>query len=140
MLPFTKDTCLLLGKNNIAYTVATGPTMLLAQSILAEHNFNLPQIYNDGVTIWDPKTEQLTLENLLDNSDISIIVDAAASQGITPFVHAVDNQQHFIFHAITLHDEEKKLVRKHCSYTKAKLSSDRGITHKKSGYEYQHDW
>ncbi|MFT6344544.1 MAG: HAD superfamily hydrolase (TIGR01484 family), partial [Paraglaciecola sp.] len=75
--PFTKDTLILLSEKNIAYTVATGRTMLSAQRILEGHVFDLPQIYNNGVTTWDPKIQQLTLENLLNHAEISTIVDVA---------------------------------------------------------------
>jgi Cof subfamily protein (haloacid dehalogenase superfamily) len=124
--PFTKDTLLLLNENNIAYTVATGRTMLSAQSIIDGHAFDLPQIYNNGVTVWDPKIAQLTLENLLSNAEISTIINVALAQGITPFVNTIDTYQnqinhHFIFHAETRHDVEKDLVEKYFSRTKAKL-------------------
>ena len=78
--PFTKETLILLSKKNIAYTIATGRSMLSAKSILNGHDFNLPQIYNNGVTIWDPKIQQLTLENPLNNAEISTIIDVAGSQ------------------------------------------------------------
>ena len=94
---FTKETLVLLSEKNIAYTIATGRTMLSAQRILDGHEFELPQIYNNGVTIWDPKIQQITLENLLDNAEISTVVDAALVQGITPFVNVIDNHNHFIF-------------------------------------------
>lgn len=120
--PFTKDTLSLLRQKNIAYTVATGRTLLSAQPIVDGHDFDLPQIYNNGVTIWDPKTQQLTLENLLDNAEISTVINAALAQAITPFVNVIDNQcQHFIFHAETHHDVEKDLVHKYFSKSKAKL-------------------
>jgi Cof subfamily protein (haloacid dehalogenase superfamily) len=120
--PFTKATLNLLNKNNIAYTVATGRTMLSARGIVEGHEFNLPQIYNNGVTIWDPKNQQLTLENLLSEAETSTIIDVALAQGITPFVNTIDiHHQHFIFHAQTLHDVEKDLVHKYFSRTEAKL-------------------
>jgi hypothetical protein len=123
--PFTKDTLALLSEKKIAYTVATGRTMLSAQRILHGHDFDLPQIYNNGVTIWDPKIQQLTLENLLDNGEISTIIDFALARGISPFVntigHPPNHHHHFIFHGETLHDVEKELVYKFFSRTKAKL-------------------
>lgn len=119
--PYTRETLALLREKDIAYTVATGRTMLSARDIIAGHDFDLPQIYNNGVTIWDPKVKELTLENLLDNSEISAIVAAAAAQGITPFVHALDNQHHYIYHAPTRHEIEKVLIEKHYSHTDAKL-------------------
>lgn len=118
---FTRETLFLLGENNIAYTVATGRSMLSAQGIIDGHDFDLPQIYNNGVTIWDPKDQHFTFENLLNNAEISTVINAAVSQGITPFVHAVDNHHHFIFHAKARHDVEKELIDKYFSRTKAKL-------------------
>jgi Cof subfamily protein (haloacid dehalogenase superfamily) len=118
---FTKDTLILLSEKNIAYTLATGRTMLSAQRIVDGHDFELPQIFNNGVTIWDPKTQQLTLENLLNNAEISTIFEVALTQGITPFVNVIDNHQHFIFHGETRLDIEKELINKYFSSTKAKL-------------------
>jgi len=119
--PYTKETLILLKENNIAYTVATGRTMLSARGIVDGHDFDLPQIYNNGVTVWDPKIKQLTLENLLNNTEISTIIDLALSHNVTPFVNAIDQHQHFIFHAETRHDVEKDLVNKYFSRTNAKL-------------------
>lgn len=120
--PFTRDTLILLSEKNIAYTVATGRTMLSAQHILDGHDFDLPQIYNNGVTTWDPKNRELTLKNLLSDAEISTVINLALAQGITPFVNAIDkHHHHFIFHAETRHDVEKDLVNKYFSRTNAKL-------------------
>ncbi len=118
---FTKQTLNLLSESDIAYTVATGRTMLSARTILDGHAFDLPQIYNNGVTIWDPNNQQLTLENLLNNAEISTVVDVAVSKGMTPFVHAIDNHHHYIYHADTIHGIEKELVHKHYSRSGARL-------------------
>jgi Cof subfamily protein (haloacid dehalogenase superfamily) len=123
--PFTKDTLSLLSEKNIAYTVATGRTMHSAQSIVEGHDFDLPQIYNNGVTVWDPKIQLLTLENLLNHGEISTVVDIALAQGISPFVNAIGHQhnqhQHFVFHGATLHEVEKELVNTYVSRTEAQL-------------------
>ncbi|MGK0373278.1 MAG: Cof subfamily protein (haloacid dehalogenase superfamily) [Glaciecola sp.] len=119
--PFTKDTLLLLSEKNIAYTIATGRTILSAQRILDGHDFELPQIYNNGVATWDPKIQQLTLENLLNNTEVSTVINVALAKGITPFVNAIDNQQHFLFHAETRHEVEKQLVLKYFSSSKATI-------------------
>jgi hypothetical protein len=118
---FTKETLSLLTKHDIAYTVATGRTMLSAQSILDGHYFDLPHIYNNGVTIWDPKVQQFTFENLLSNAEITTVLNVAAPCGITAFVHAIDNHQHFIFHAAPRHEVEKELIDSYFSLTKATL-------------------
>jgi Cof subfamily protein (haloacid dehalogenase superfamily) len=118
---FTKDTLSLLRENNIAYTVATGRTMLSAQRIMDGHIFDLPHIYNNGVIVWDPKMQQLTLENLLNNAEVSTVIDVALAQGIAPFVNVIDKHLHFLFHAETRHNVEKELVNKYFSSTKATL-------------------
>ena len=119
--PFTKETLILLSENDIAYTVATGRSKLSAKSIVDGHDFDLPQIYNNGVTIWDPKNQQYTLENLLSNAESSTVIDAALSRGISPFVHAMDNHRHLILHATLRHDVEKELIQKYFSRTNAEL-------------------
>lgn len=119
--PFTRETLALLSDKNIAYTVATGRTMLSAQRIVEAHGFDLPHIYNNGVTLWDPKMQQLTLENLLSNSEISKVVELALANGITPFVNAIDHHHHFIFHTPVTKKVEKDLVDKYFSRTKATL-------------------
>lgn len=120
--PFTRDTLSLLTKNGIAYTVATGRTMLSAKGILEGHDFELPHVYNNGVTIWHPKAQQISFENLLDNNEISSIIEVAIGQGITPFVNAIDNaHHHFIFHSPPQHKIEKDLVEKYFSRTHAKI-------------------
>lgn len=124
--PFTKETLGLLKKNSIAYTVVTGRTMLSAQDIVAGHNFDLPQIFNNGVTVWDPKMQRLTLDNLLTTAETTVIIESALAEGITPFVNAIDtnysdNHHHFIYHSPTQHDVEKDLVEKYFDRTQAKL-------------------
>ncbi|MBM87382.1 MAG: haloacid dehalogenase [Gammaproteobacteria bacterium] len=119
--PFTKETLTLLGEKGIAYTLATGRTMLSAESILEGNNFDLPQAYNNGVTIWDPKTQNLILENLLSDEEISKIIGLADSQGITPFVHAIDDQYYFIYHAAPGHQVEKELISTRYRNVKAKI-------------------
>ena len=119
---FTRDTLSLLTDKNIAYSVATGRTMLSAQPIMREHNFDLPQIYSNGVTVWNPKTQQLTLANLLADAEISMIIDVAGEFAITPFVHVVDsNNRYLVFHPEPQRDVEKNLIDKYLSNTSAKL-------------------
>jgi Cof subfamily protein (haloacid dehalogenase superfamily) len=123
---FTKETLALLKDKDIAYTVATGRTMLSASKIVAGHNFDLPHVYNNGVTLWDPKIQELKLENVLANSEIDEIIASAASYGITPFVNAIgpdagQKHQHLIYHPPTVHQVESDLVNKYFKRTDAKL-------------------
>lgn len=128
--PFTRDTLAMLSKKDIAYTVATGRTMLSAQRILEGHNFILPHIYNNGVTTWDPKDKALSFENLLNDNEIKTIVDVAIAHGIAPFVNVIDLQvpeltghehSHCIFHPETQHAVETQLIEKYFVKTDAKL-------------------
>ena len=121
--PFTKETLALLVEKDIAYTVATGRTMLSAKSILKGHDFILPQIYSNGVTIWEPKSQELTLEHLLGSQEISAVVDLAISQGITPFVHAIDDEHYFIYHSAPCHKVEEELINTRYCHAKAKILS-----------------
>lgn len=108
---FTKETLALLTKNNIAYTLATGRTLHSAQDIIEGHGFHLPHIYSNGVIIWDPKINTLSLENLLTVAEAVQIMDATLSQGITPFITSIDkNNNHFIYHPEVAHDAEKRLL------------------------------
>jgi Cof subfamily protein (haloacid dehalogenase superfamily) len=137
--PFTKETLMLLSDKDIAYTVATGRTMLSAKGIVEGHDFVLPHIYNNGVTVWDPKVDHVSFDNLLDSAEISVVIDMALMHGIAPFVNTIDkldipdshqhtksnNSQHThhhcIFHAPTQHAVEKDLVNKYFAKTQAKL-------------------
>jgi Cof subfamily protein (haloacid dehalogenase superfamily) len=111
----------MLNDKNIAYTLATGRTMLSAQRIVEGHDFSLPQIFNNGVTIWDPQTQQLTLENLLNNAELSTVIELAFTKGVTPFINVIDKHQHSIYHAETRHDVERELIDKYFSSCKAKV-------------------
>jgi len=109
--PFTKETLLLLSRNNIAYTLATGRTLHSAQDIIEGHGFHLPHIYSNGVITWDPKNKTLSLENLLTNVEATQIIEATLSQGITPFITSIDqNNNHFIFHPKVAHEAEQRLL------------------------------
>ena len=120
--PFTSETLGLLKEKNIAYTVATGRTMLSALPIMQGHGFELPQIYNNGVTVWHPKNQHMALENVLDRSDISTVLNVVAAHGITPFVHVIDHdQQHYIYHSDIRHDVENHLVYRYFSRINVKL-------------------
>lgn len=118
---YTKETLKLLHQRDIAYTVATGRTMLSAHKLIAEHNFALPHIYNNGVAVWDPSVSALTLESLLDANEVNIVIECAFNYGITPFVNTVSDHAHYIFHSPTQHQVERDLIEKYFSKTDAVL-------------------
>lgn len=122
---FTKDTLSLLSEKDIAFTVATGRTMHSAQHVLNGTSFVLPHIYNNGVAIWDPAGNALTLENLLAPSEIGIILEHAHHNGITPFINTVNTEsnehEHVIYHSEPKHAVEQALIDNYFSRTKAVL-------------------
>ena len=107
---YTKETLRLLSERNIAYTVATGRTLHSAQDILAGHGFELPHVYSNGVIIWNPVMASLSLENVLATEEVQHVISAALEQRVTPFVSAVKNGEHFIFHSPVRHEVEQRLL------------------------------
>ena len=124
---FTKETLGLLSEKDIAFTVATGRTMHSAQFVLQGQSFVLPHIYNNGVAIWDPTGNALTLENLLAPSEVNLIIDHAVKNNITPFINTVNldspDHEHVIYHSSPKHQVEFDLIEKYFSRTKARLAS-----------------
>jgi 5-amino-6-(5-phospho-D-ribitylamino)uracil phosphatase len=108
---FTAETLRLLTVNNIAYTVATGRNLHSAQEIINGHGFLLPHIYINGVIVWDPGKEALSLGNFLSNAEAEHVIRAAISENVTPFVHCVtEDHKHYIFHPPVLHEYEQRLL------------------------------
>lgn len=118
---YTRETLALLKQNGIAYTVATGRTMLSANSIIAEDNFLLPHIYNNGVAIWDPTANALTLENLVNTNELEFIIHLAHQNDITPFVNVIDGTSHVVYHPKAKHPIEQNLLDKYFKKTNAIL-------------------
>ena len=109
--PFTRDTLGLMRQKGIHYTVATGRNLHSAHDIIEGHGFNQPHIYCNGVILWDPQFEKLSINNPLSNTEIDTILAAAKAHNITPFISVVSEQnQHFIYHPPVQHDAEETLV------------------------------
>ena len=123
---FTRETLGLLSEKDIAFTVATGRTMHSAQFVLEGQSFVLPHIYNNGVAIWDPTGNALTLENLLAPSEVNLIVEYAVKNNITPFINTVNlespEHEHVIYYSTPKHLIERNLIDKYFSRTKARLA------------------
>lgn len=109
--PFTRDTLRLLTRHGVAFTVATGRNLHSAQEVIDGHGFALPHIYTNGVLVWDPRREALSLANFLTVPEADHVIRAAARADLAPFVHTVDPQnRHFIFHPPVRHRAEEKLL------------------------------
>ena len=109
---YTSETLKLLTERNIAYTVATGRTLHGARAILEGHCFQLPQAYKNGVMIWHPKTKQFSRGATLTPDELDNVVRACLTQGVTPFVFALDeNNESIVYHPPLQTDIERELIR-----------------------------
>jgi len=131
---FTIDTLGKMNSQDIAYTVATGRTMLSASPILKGQFLSLPHIYNNGVTLWDPQQQSMEFENLLTENETDLILAMALEHNITPFVNTVENHHHVIYHSPPQHNIEKELITKYFARSQATLmpldalAHDRAVT------------
>jgi hypothetical protein len=109
---YTGETLKLLSQRNIAYTVATGRTVHGARAILEGHRFHLPQIYKNGVMIWNPRQQSYSSSTTLTPTELESIVSACEGAGLTPFVFTLDNAQDCqVYHATVASDADRELVR-----------------------------
>ena len=109
---YTSETLRLLTDRNIAYTVATGRTLHGARAVLDGHCFRLPQAYKNGVLIWHPESKQLTSGATLTRDELENVVRACVTQGVTPFVFTLEEDQlSAVYHPALLNDVERGLIR-----------------------------
>ena len=109
--PLTRDTLAELSRLGIAYTVATGRTLHASRQLLSAHQFGLPQIYKNGVMIWDPAAEKVLDENYLQPDEVTHVLDAITSVGLAAFVFSVEQgNKHMAFHTPPITAIEKTLV------------------------------
>jgi Cof subfamily protein (haloacid dehalogenase superfamily) len=109
---YTSETLELLTEHNIAYTVATGRTLHGARAILDGHRFRLPQVYKNGVMIWDPQVGSFSSGATLTPGELGSVVGACRRHGITPFVFTLDDDdESTVYHPPLLTEIEHELVR-----------------------------
>ena len=108
----TSETLQRLRERGIAYTVATGRTLHAARDLLADHGFELPHIYKNGVVIWRPQDDQYSHSNLLSNDEIRHVLEAFMAQGVTPFIFTVEpGQHHAVYHPPLRSEAEHRLAK-----------------------------
>lgn len=109
--PFTSDTLQRLAARNIAYTVATGRTLHTSRALLAEHGFGFPQIYKNGVVIWNPAADDYSHRNLLTLAEIRRILEAFGPVGVAPFIFTLEpGNHHGIYHLPLQTEAERRLA------------------------------
>lgn len=96
---YTRATLEKLGERGIAYTVATGRTLHAALPCLNGHPLHLPQVYKNGVVIWEPRHRAYRDGNFLTPDEIQSVLRAFREVEITPFVGTLEpGDQPAIYH------------------------------------------
>jgi Cof subfamily protein (haloacid dehalogenase superfamily) len=109
--PYTRDTLAALSEQGIAYTVATGRTLHGAREILKGHRFDLPQVFKNGVMIWNPLSDSYSHQNFLTLEEIQHVIEAVLAQSITPFIFTLEpGNRHAIYHPPLQTEVEQRLA------------------------------
>jgi Cof subfamily protein (haloacid dehalogenase superfamily) len=109
---YTRETLRGLADKGIAYTVATGRTLHSAKIVLEGAGFTLPQIFKNGVMIWNPQTSEYLLENYLTLQEIEHVLTAVLAQQVTPFIFTLESgNRHGIYHTPLLNEVEERLAK-----------------------------
>lgn len=118
--PFTQKTLAALTDRGVAYTVATGRTLHAARGLLDGHGFMLPQVYKNGVLIWNPADDTYAHRNFLTLAEVQHVLEAILSQNVTPFVFTFETitqpgmrpgHRHAVYHTPLQSEVEAKLAR-----------------------------
>ncbi|MEM9622789.1 MAG: HAD family hydrolase [Pseudomonadota bacterium] len=108
---YTQETLGLLSAKGILYTVATGRARHGTTDILKSHEFTLPQVYKNGVMIWDPQMQDYSHHNYLKMSEIEHVLTAMISAGVTPFMFTIEpGNAYAIYHPPLQTEAEHQLV------------------------------
>ncbi len=109
---FTRETLGLLRERGVAYTVATGRTLHGARDLLDGHGFTLPQIFKNGVVIWNPDQQGYSHRFLLTQAEIQHVLEGFIRENIAPFLFTLEpGDRHAIYHPPTLNAAETRLAR-----------------------------
>lgn len=108
---YTRDTLRRLRERGVAYTVATGRTLHGARDLLQGHGFDLPQVFKNGVFIWNPTLGSYSRRHLLTQDEIRHVLEAFISRGITPFLFTLEpGDRHAVYHPPLQNAAEEKLA------------------------------
>lgn len=111
---YTRDTLAALSDRGIAYTIATGRTLHASRELLRGHGFRLPQVYKNGVMIWNPESDACSHRNYLALNEVEHVLEAMLAQQVTPFIFTLEQgTRHAIYHAPLHNDMERMLAREY---------------------------
>ncbi len=96
---FSQDTLLALSQRGIAYTVATGRSLHASRQILQGQGFRLPQVFKNGVMIWNPQNDAYSHQSFLNLHEVQHVLEAILDQQLTPFIFTFEpGNRHAIYH------------------------------------------
>lgn len=132
---FSQETLAALSRRGIAYTVATGRSLHASRDLLKDQGFRFPQVYKNGVMIWNPADNAYSHQSYLSLDEIQHVMQAALAQRLTPFIFTFEpGNRHAIYHG-PLQNELETMLAKHFSAhpevairTLAELPADAEIT------------
>ncbi len=108
---YTRDTLKRLQERKIVYTVATGRTLHAARDLLHGHGFELPQIFKNGVVIWNPLHQHYSHQYLLTDSEIQHLLQALLERDVSPFIFTLEpGQRHAVYHPPLRNETERQLA------------------------------
>ncbi len=108
---YTQRTLQRLQASGVLFTVATGRAMHGCQDILQRQLFTLPQVFKNGVVIWNPADQEYSHHNYLTLEEIEHVLTATISQHLTPFMFTVEpGNVHAIYHPPLLNEVERQLA------------------------------
>ncbi|MDZ4729131.1 MAG: HAD family hydrolase [Xanthomonadales bacterium] len=109
---FSQDTLAALSKRGIAYTVATGRSLHASRELLHGQGFMLPQVFKNGVMIWNPQSDAYSHQSYLSLDEIKHVIEAALAQQLSPFIFTFEpGNRHAIYHGPLQNDLEAMLAR-----------------------------
>lgn len=119
---YTGETLAALAGQGVAYTVATGRTLHAARHLLEPHGFRLPQVFKNGVMIWDPAEDTYSHQNWLTLDEVEHVIGAVMAQDVTPFVFTLEpGNRHAIYHPPLQNDIEERLAREFTKRTEVEV-------------------
>ena len=108
---YTRSTLAALSERHVAYTVATGRTLHSARELLAGHGFRLPQVFKNGVMIWNPVNDHFSHRNFLTMGEIDHVLHAVLAQSLTPFIFTLEpGNRHAVYHPPLQSTVEERLA------------------------------
>ena len=132
---FSQDTLAALHQRGIAYTVATGRSLHASRALLQGQGFRFPQVFKNGVMIWNPANDAYTHQSYLSLDEVQHVLEAALAQQLTPFIFTFEpGNRHAIYHGPLQNELETMLKQQFVTQqgvvvrTLAELPADAEIT------------